>query len=89
MWFKLEASSCFNDRDMFKKYRRELSTFNVRMLNVPGSFFSDFEHNMDVSVLVELNTFEDFIRLKDSLGKSLILRKDEENLIEIYDDWRE
>ena len=89
MWFKLEATSCFKDTDMFKKYCRELSTFNVRMLNVPGPFFSDFVHNMDVSVLIELNTLEDFIRLKDSLDRPLILREDEGMEIEIYDDWRE
>jgi hypothetical protein len=43
---------------------------------------------MAVLVLVELGTMEDLIRLRDSLDIPLILREDD-HLIEIYDDWRE
>lgn len=90
MWFKLEATSCENyHMDAFKKYRKELSAFNVRMLYVPQLHFYDIAFQMDVLMLVELNTLEDLIRLRDSIGKNLILHEDEDNLIEIYDDWRE
>lgn len=88
MWFKLEATSCFYDIDAYKKYCKELSPFNVRILNVPQIRFSGIVLKMDVLVLVELDTLEDFIRLRDSLDISLILREDDK-LIEIYDDWRE
>lgn len=88
MWFKLEATSCFRDIDAYRKYCKELSTFNVRILNVPQIRFSGIVLKMDVLVLIELDTLEDFIRLRDSLDISLILREDDK-LIEIYDDWRE
>lgn len=90
MWFKLEATSCdYYSMNAFKKYRKELSAFNVRMLYVPQLRCYDIAYQMDVLMLVELNTLEDFICLKDSIGKNLILHEDEDNLIEIYDDWRE
>lgn len=90
MWFKLEATSCdYFSMNAFKKYRKELSAFNVRMLYVPQLRCYDIAYQMDVLMLVELNTLEDLIRLRDSIGKNLILHEDEENLIEIYDDWRE
>ena len=88
MWFKLEATSCYRDIDAYRKYCKELSTFNVRILNVPQLYFSSIVLKMDVLVLIELDTLEDFIRLRDSLDISLILREDDK-LIEIYDDWRE
>lgn len=88
MWFKLEATSCLNDVDAYKKYCKELSTFNMKILNVPKLHFFDLTLVMDVLVFVELGTIEDLIRLRDSLDISLILREDD-NLIEIYDDWRE
>lgn len=95
MWFKLEATSCLYDIDMYKKYCKELSTFNVRILNVPQIRFSGIVLKMDVLVLIELNTLEDFIRLRDSLDTDLILRatmmgsREDDESIEIYDDWRE
>lgn len=88
MWFKLEATSCFYDIDAYEKYCKELSTFNVRILNVPQLRFFGSVLKMDVLVLVELDTLEDLIRLRDSLDISLILREDDKQ-IEIYDDWRE
>lgn len=95
MWFKLEATSCLHDIDMYEKYCKELSTFNVRILNVPQIRFSGIVLKMDVLVLIELNTLEDFIRLRDSLDTDLILRatmmgsREDDESIEIYDDWRE
>ena len=95
MWFKLEATSCFRDIDAYRKYCKELSTFNVRILNVPQIRFSGIVLKMDVMVLVELNTLDDFIRLRDSLDIPLILRaktigeSEDGEQIEIYDDWRE
>ena len=91
MWFKLEATSCLESTDALKKYCEELSTFNIRVLHVPRRYHSRSGTVLDMDVLmqVELNTLEDFICLKDSIGKNLILHEDEENLIEIYDDWRE
>ena len=89
MWFKLKATSCPYDIMTYKKYCKELSTFSVRILNVPQSHYSGMVLDMYESILVELNTLEDFIRLRDSLGESLILREDYDKLIEIYDDWRE
>lgn len=89
MWFKLEATSCdYYSMNAFKKYRKELSAFNVRMLYVPQLRCYDIAYQMDVLMLVELNTLEDFICLRDSIGINLILHEDED-LIEIYDDWRE
>lgn len=88
MWFKLEATSCPYDLDAYKKYCKELSAFNVRILNVPQLRFSKIVLKMDVLVLIELDTLEDLIRLRDSLDISLILREDDK-LIEIYDGWRE
>lgn len=89
MWFRLRATSCIYDIDAYKKYSKELSTFNVRVLNVPQIRFSGIVLKMEVLVLVELDTLEDIIRLRDSLDISLILREDDGKLIEIYDDWRE
>ena len=95
MWFKLEATSCYKDIDAYRKYCKELSTFNVRILNVPQIRFSGIVLKMDVLVLIELNTLEDFIRLRDSLDIPLILRatmmgaRYDDESIEIYDDWRE
>lgn len=95
MWFKLEATSCYKDIDAYRKYCKELSTFNIRILNVPHLSFSGIVLKMDVLVLIELNTLEDFIRLRDSLDIPLILRatmigeREEDDSIEIYDDWRE
>ena len=88
MWFRLKATSCSYDINAYKNYCKELSTFNVRILNVPQSHYPGVL-DMYESILVELNTLEDFIRLRDSLGESLILREDYDKLIEIYDDWRE
>lgn len=88
MWFRLEATSCLNDMDAYKKYCKELSTFNVRVLNVPQLHYFDRTLVMSVFVFVELGTIDDLIRLRDSLDISLILREDD-YLIEIYDDWRE
>lgn len=88
MWFKLEATSCLNDIDMYRKYSEELSAFNVRVLNVPQLHYFDRTLVMSVFVFVELGTIDDLIRLRDSLDISLILREDD-YLIEIYDDWRE
>lgn len=87
MWFKLEATSCFGI-DMHREYCKELSAFNLRMLNVPVLHFFDRTLVMRVLVLIELNTIEDLIRLRDTLDMPLILREDD-YLIEIYDDWRE
>lgn len=91
MWFKLEATSCSDAKDVLKKYCKELSTFNVMILHVPGLFFSDRVLLMDELMLVELNTLEDFIRLRDSLTRPLILlrRRSHGKSIEIYDDYRE
>lgn len=95
MWFKLEATSCYKDIDAYRKYCKELSTFNIRILNVPQLSFSGIVLKMDVLVLIELNTLEDFIHLRDSLDIPLILRatmigeREEDDSIEIYDDWRE
>ena len=91
MWFKLEATSCLEDTDVLEKYREELSTFNVRVLNVPRRYRSGTVLDMDVQMQIELNTLEDFIRLGDSLDRPLILREREKDgiRIEIYDDWRE
>lgn len=95
MWFKLEATSCYKDIDAYEKYCKELSTFNMRILNVPQLRFSGIVLKMDVMVLIELNTLEDFIRLRDSLDIPLILRanmmgaREDDESIEIYDDWRE
>ena len=88
MWFELEATSCLNDIDIYRKYCKELSTFNVRVLNVPQLHFFDLTLVMGVLVLVELDTLEDLIRLRDTFDMSLILCEDD-YLIEIYDDWRE
>lgn len=88
MWFELDATSCLNDMGAYKKYCKELSTFNVRVLNIPRLHSFDRIPVMDVLVFVELDTLEDLIRLRDSLDKPLILREDD-YLIEIYDDWRE
>lgn len=96
MWFKLEATSCYKDIDAYRKYCKELSTFNIRILNVPQLRFSGIVLKMDVLVLIELNTLEDFIRLRDALDIPLILRattmigkSEDDESIEIYDDWRE
>ena len=89
MWFKLEATSCSEDMDMIEKYCEELSTFNIRILHIPDLRFSKRAPLMDALVQIELNTLEDFVRLKNSLDRPLILREDEKNLIEIYDYWRE
>jgi hypothetical protein len=88
MWFSLEATSCINGIDMYREYSEELSAFNVRVLNVPMVHYFDRTLTMAVSVLVELCTIEDLIRLRDTLDIPLILREDD-HLIEIYDDWRE
>ena len=91
MWFKLEATSCMDNTDVLKKYCEELSTFNIRILHVPGLFFSNRALLIDELVLIELNSLEDFVRLGDSLDRPLILREREKDgiRIEIYDDWRE
>lgn len=89
MWFRLRATSDYHVMDPYRKYCKELSKFNIRILNIPRIYFSDMVLLMDELVLVELDTLEDFIHLRDSLGKSLILREDYDKLIEIYDDWRE
>jgi hypothetical protein len=88
MWFELEAASCIDGMGAYKKYCKELSTFNVRVLNVPQLHYFDRTLVMSVFVFVELGSIDDLIRLRDSLDISLILREDN-YLIEIYDDWRE
>lgn len=88
MWFELEAASCLNGIDAYRKYCKELSAFNVRVLNVPTLHYFDRTLVMSVFVFVELDTLEDLIRLRDTLDIPLILREDD-YLIEIYDDWRE
>lgn len=88
MWFELEATSCIDGMGAYKKYCKELSTFNVRVLNVPQLHYFDRTLVMSVFVFVELDTLEDLIRLRDTLDMPLILREDD-YLIEIYDDWRE
>lgn len=89
MWFKLKATSCDSGTDAFRKYCKELSAFNVRMLYVPQPYYYDIAYQMDILMLVELNTLEDFVHLRDSLDWPLILYEDEGIQIEIYDDWRE
>ena len=91
----VQIRSCYKDIDAYEKYCKELSTFNMRILNVPQLRFSGIVLKMDVMVLIELNTLEDFIRLRDSLDIPLILRanmmgaREDDESIEIYDDWRE
>ena len=89
MWFRLETASLLYGTNVYMRYCKELSTFNVRILNVPQLRFFGISLNMDVLVLVELDTLEDFIRLRDSLCKPLVLHENDDKLIEIYDDWRE
>ena len=85
MWFNLSNTDY---GDVYEKYKVELSQFNIRILHYPyiSKWFG--EPMMITYVLIEINTLEELIRLRNSVCNELILRY-YENEIEIYDDYRE